>query len=30
LLGAGLLVLLNILLLILAWRLFAAGYKLKP
>ena len=28
--GAGLLILLNLLLLILAWRLFAAGYKLKP
>jgi ABC-2 type transport system permease protein len=28
--GAGLLILLNFLLLVLAWRLFAAGYKLKP
>jgi ABC-2 type transport system permease protein len=30
LLGAGLLVLLNLLLLVLVWRLFAVGYKLKP
>ena len=30
LLGAGVLISLNLLLLILAWRLFAVGYKLKP